>query len=67
MQQEKTQGRNENKPKINNKFPMLHKLSQKPNKKKQSTHDSNDVYMARGATENINPSRVLPIHQINQN
>ena len=67
MQQEKTHGRNENKPKINNKFPMLHKLSQKPNKKKQSTHDSNDAYMARGATENINPSRVFPIQQIHQN
>ena len=61
MQQEKNHGRNESKPKINNKFPMLHKLSQKPNKKKQSIHDSNDIYMVRGAAENINPSRVFPL------
>ena len=40
---------------------MVHKLSQKPNKKKQSIHDSNDAYMVRGAIENINPSKVVPI------
>ena len=46
---------------------MLHKLSQRPHKKKQGIHDPNEVYMARGAMENINPLKPMPLQQIRQN
>ena len=67
MQNQVKHERNLSRPKVNNKFPMLHKLSQRPHKKKQGIHDPNEVYMARGAMENINPLKPMPLQQIRQN
>ena len=61
MQYEARNDRNPGKPKVNNKFPMLHKLNTRPSKKKQESSGSQKSRFFGVGAENVPPQRVVPL------